>query len=88
MQKIWFKAKRTGWGWTPVTWEGWLVTLVCSAAYAFGISKILMEVQKNPAYESWAPYTVAAWVAAVSYVFILICYRTGEKPEWPWRSKK
>ena len=24
-QKLWFKRKLYGWGWTPVTWQGWLV---------------------------------------------------------------
>ncbi len=23
----WFKRKTYGWGWTPVSWQGWLVTL-------------------------------------------------------------
>lgn len=24
--RLWFKAKRFGWGWVPVTWEGWALT--------------------------------------------------------------
>ena len=28
----WFGPKTgMGWGWTPVTWQGWLVTLACVA---------------------------------------------------------
>jgi len=29
-QKPWFRARtgRFSWGWTPVTWQGWLVTLL------------------------------------------------------------
>ena len=23
-KKYWFKRRRFGWGWTPVTWQGWL----------------------------------------------------------------
>ena len=23
----WFRARASGLGWTPVTWEGWLVTI-------------------------------------------------------------
>jgi hypothetical protein len=28
-QKPWFRARtgRFSWGWTPATWQGWLVTL-------------------------------------------------------------
>jgi hypothetical protein len=24
----WFRARESGLGWTPITWEGWLLTLV------------------------------------------------------------
>ncbi|HEY5290571.1 MAG TPA: hypothetical protein VIJ59_11135 [Caulobacteraceae bacterium] len=23
----WFRARSSGLGWTPITWEGWLITL-------------------------------------------------------------
>jgi hypothetical protein len=28
----WFRARESGLGWTPVTWEGWLVTVLGAAA--------------------------------------------------------
>lgn len=30
--KPWFGPRRFGWGWTPITWEGWVVSLVFLAA--------------------------------------------------------
>jgi hypothetical protein len=27
----WFRARANGLGWTPVTWEGWLVTMLSAA---------------------------------------------------------
>ena len=24
----WFGPKRLGWGWRPLTWQGWLITLI------------------------------------------------------------
>lgn len=24
----WFRVRESGLGWTPITWEGWLITLV------------------------------------------------------------
>jgi len=27
MTPPWFKARESGLGWTPITWEGWIVTL-------------------------------------------------------------
>jgi hypothetical protein len=29
----WFRVKRSGLGWTPITWEGWLVTVLGAAAF-------------------------------------------------------
>jgi len=30
----WFAPKRIGYGWRPVTWQGWLITLGGAAAIA------------------------------------------------------
>jgi hypothetical protein len=27
-ERPWFRTRASGLGWTPITWEGWLVTLV------------------------------------------------------------
>ncbi|WJI10478.1 hypothetical protein FGU46_10445 [Methanobacterium sp. CWC-01] len=27
-KEIWFRKRRLGWGFSPVTWQGWLVTLI------------------------------------------------------------
>jgi hypothetical protein len=27
-ERPWFRARPSGLGWTPITWEGWLITLV------------------------------------------------------------
>ncbi|NLT35133.1 MAG: hypothetical protein GXX83_04480 [Gaiellales bacterium] len=31
-RKPWFGPRRLGWGWTPITWQGWVVSLVLLAA--------------------------------------------------------
>jgi hypothetical protein len=36
-ERPWFRARASGLGWTPITWEGWLVTLL-SAAVAVALS--------------------------------------------------
>jgi uncharacterized membrane protein YtjA (UPF0391 family) len=28
MSRPWFRPRRFGYGWTPITWEGWLATLL------------------------------------------------------------
>ncbi len=32
----WFKQKIIGWGWVPVRWQGWLVTICGTALIVFG----------------------------------------------------
>jgi hypothetical protein len=28
----WFRRRRIGFGWTPVTWQGWVITLVVAVS--------------------------------------------------------
>jgi hypothetical protein len=30
----WFRKRTVGFGWTPATWQGWLVTILGAAAFA------------------------------------------------------
>jgi len=34
MTRLWFRARGYGWGWTPVTLEGWIVVLAFLVAVA------------------------------------------------------
>lgn len=36
----WFRPKRLGFGWSPATWEGWLVTALLVLAVA-GVGRLL-----------------------------------------------
>ena len=71
-KRIWFKRKAYGYGWTPATWQGWLVLAVW-----LGIFVMLI---KNPAH----PHVLASIGSAV--VLIAVCWATGEAPRWQWGS--
>ncbi|MFZ5425141.1 MAG: hypothetical protein ACOZAO_05070 [Patescibacteria group bacterium] len=73
----WFKAKDYGYGWTPKTWEGWVVTIA-------GIAAILISVTALEAQPEWALATVLIEV----FMLIIVCIVKGEKPEWRWGGKK
>ncbi len=32
-ERPWFRARASGLGWTPATWEGWLVTILGAVAF-------------------------------------------------------
>jgi uncharacterized membrane protein YhaH (DUF805 family) len=78
-EKLWFKAKQYGWGWYPITWQGWIITLafilfVTCMATIFLTKGRLME------------YFLSLIISMV--ILIIICYLKGEKPEWRWGEKK
>lgn len=83
-KKLWFRAKTYGWGWTPSSWEGWVVLLVWAVFFAWNTYR-LMWVS-----ESDTPKALQLIVVNVLSVSLLlfICYRTGEKPHWQWGRKK
>lgn len=82
-QKLWFKAKRFGWGWQPTSWEGWLVTLLYIAAVVVHTQNISI----NP--HTFSNITMNFLIPVViNTVFLLIiCYPKGEKPRWRWGEK-
>ncbi|MCX6746614.1 MAG: hypothetical protein NTU63_00580 [Candidatus Pacearchaeota archaeon] len=74
-KKLWFRAKRYGWGWYPVTWQGWLVT---SILIIFITYIAIVFLTKGKLIE----YFVSLIVAMA--ILMYICYKTGEKPRWRW----
>jgi hypothetical protein len=79
MAKLWFKRKRYGWGWVPVTWEGWAVT----AAYVAGAFLFALTIDEgSPAREVF--FTFLLPLTLLTATLIRICYKKGEKPRWSW----
>ncbi len=82
-ERLWFKRKLYGWGWTPVTWQGWVVILVyiaLVALFAFTID------ENSPIRE--VVFTGMLPIALLTFALIRICYRFGEKPRWQWGKVK
>lgn len=78
-ERYWFKRKLFGYGWTPATKEGWLVTLIYIAVVIGYV--VVLEARSehiDPVIEIVFP------IALSVLVFISICYKTGEPPKWQW----
>lgn len=75
----WFKAKLYGWGWVPVTWQGWAVVLVYIVAVLF-FGLTLDE--NSPTSEVF--FTFLLPVILLTITLIRICYKKGPKPRWQW----
>lgn len=76
----WFKRRLYGWGWVPATWQGWLITLafiVILISYGFYFASM-----GNPTERDLAIFFVTIAISII--VLILVCYKTGEKPQWTW----
>lgn len=82
-QKLWFKAKSFGWGWYPVTWQGWVATLVYVLLLTSTITKIQeTSTVKEVIIDFFIPCVLS------SSLFFMLAWKTGERPTWRWGTKK
>lgn len=76
---LWFKRKLYGWGWTPVTWEGWAVTI----AYVLLVAAFALTIDGNSPKNEVA-FTFILPLILLTITFMSIAYKKGEKPRWQW----
>lgn len=80
MPRLWFASKRYGWGWVPVTIEGWLVTLGFIGLILLNSLRFdeptLQQTSKVVEFLAETFLLVGALIA--------ICFWKGEKPRWRW----
>ncbi|MCF7844567.1 MAG: hypothetical protein K9M03_01940 [Kiritimatiellales bacterium] len=75
----WFKRKLFGWGWVPVTWQGWIVIIVfivCLLGFSLTID------EQSPPQE--VMFTFILPLVLLTGALVRICYKKGEKPRWQW----
>lgn len=80
----WFKRRRYGYGWIPVTWQGWLVVGVYLVVVVAGGLAFL------DAPESVQPKEIGFYllfVAIATIGLIQIALRKGPRPRWRWGGK-
>lgn len=81
-KRLWFKAKRYGYGWYPVTKEGWLVVIAFILLIELPpVSVILLGIRIPDAQfvAFFLPY-----VAVLTTLLIWISVKKGEKAGWRW----
>lgn len=76
MAKKWFTMKHHGWGWVPISLEGWLVVLGF-IWYIYFISKDLVKDVPIPT-DYWTKLIIGI------IVLIFISYKKGPAPRWRW----
>ena len=80
---LWFRRKTYGWGWTPITWQGWLVTALF-VAIPLAVKLIMKALDFSKHIQN---FSLMAVVPLVLVGLTLVCLRYGEKPRWQWGIK-
>ena len=75
--KYWFKRKRYGWGWVPITWQGWLLF----AVLIVGALLPAIYFDTDGGNISWG-FLVFLGVYIASFVYLVS--RKSPKPKWRW----
>ena len=80
-RKYWFKRKRYGWGWTPVTWQGW--ALVAGVIGVALLAAFLMpaDPKDTTVWQVIGYFGVMALSVATIFYF---GYKHGPEPKWRW----
>lgn len=79
MKRVWFHAKRFGYGWYPSTWQGWLSLVVY-----FGLAIALIYRVSPDATGITVITQIVCPLFALTTGLLLLSYLTGETAHWNW----
>ncbi|MDB5266191.1 MAG: putative rane protein [Parcubacteria group bacterium] len=79
----WFKAKAYGWGWVPISWQGWVLMLL----YVLDLIQIARNLDAKTHSVSDFLINFALHFIVITVFFLVICYTKGEHPHWRWGNK-
>jgi uncharacterized membrane protein YhaH (DUF805 family) len=81
-KKYWFKRRRRGWGWIPVTWQGWL-SLLALIGVAIGSAFVILPAK--PAQPTAGQLTLYFGVLLVALAALVVLgFAKGPVPRWRW----
>jgi len=78
--QAWFCAKKFGYGWRPVAWQGWLLLLM----YVVYLTGTFIRVDSHSHSVSDTLIGIFPRFVLATILLIWICVKTGEKPGWHW----
>lgn len=81
-KKYWFKRRRFGYGWTPVTWQGWLLMIVFLAVAI--VSAIIIFPGKSQRPTTNETLLFLAITVVDLAVFLKITLAKSPAPKWRW----
>jgi len=81
MNRYWFRPKRYGYGATPTTWEGWVVTIAAPAIVVGSVVAMNAVVDRSD-FVAWMVWAVL--VAGITFWYVRVT-RNRTDGEWRWR---
>lgn len=85
MERYWFKAKRYGYGWTPSTWQAWVVLAIWFATF------LRLTIYFSSQMQISGPdnfYWYLPLVLVITGALLLVCWLKGEPARWRWGDDK
>lgn len=79
-RKQWFRAKKYGYGWYPITWQGWAV--VALYAYAVTTQAVALDAQAHSVSDVLFKFLPHFYILTV--FMIIIGSAMGEPARWRW----
>ena len=83
--KYWFKRRRYGYGWVPVSYQGWLTITGYLAVLLITSFTLLKDTTRN----TYTPEVnlFILLVAICTAILIVIARAKGPSPKWRWGQK-
>lgn len=82
--KYWFKRRRYGYGWVPVTWQGWLMLLALIASTIIAALTVL-GTDQDPPTSRLALFIVLVFIFISLFVFVTS--KVSPAAKWRWGKK-
>jgi len=83
-KEYWFKRRRYGWGWRPVSWQAWTAVGLYLSVVLFGAWLINGKPDNQFTIEIGMYLAI---VVVASIVLIAFSHRHGPSPKWRWGAK-
>lgn len=80
-QNYWYKRRRYGYGWVPVTREGWAVILLFLILVLAGLLPLTHVPQHRLA---GRPIGYIIYILVLTAILYYICREKGPAPKWRW----
>ncbi len=82
--KLWFKRRRYGWGWTPVSWQGWLSVAIFVAIVISSLFTLPMKPNEPTPGQILLLFM---YIAGAGLILIGISFMKGPMPKFRWGKK-